>query len=457
MPLSVDAGADGEVVFQTVFHELGQRKLSVSIDDDALPTDNRRQRIVDVRDRLKMLVVEGSSEDDPSLRESTHLLEVLDPTAGQGSPDLTQFAPTVVDTVSFLAGRTDPADYDLVVLADVPRLDDQVAASLDAAVRAGTGLFIMLGAGANLDSYNLHLHAAGDGPMPLLLESVEGFAPGGDRYNGSTIVARDHPVFRDFTDPVYFELFQSLPIWRFVGSTVQANPPTDGSPTIPPQVLATVNDARQSPLLVASQYGAGKVICLTSAISRKPDRWNRLDTSVGGLSFLFLWPLAEWLTLPAHDERNVEVGNVLTTTLRERPTDLAIVPPESSGIGKVPIGDEPHPVPGDRYALPPYRRTDHAGFYEFEMLLGEDAGSQLRHTELFAVNPDAAEGELAYLSHESARERLGVDAIRTGLPAASESSLDSGMNELGPLLLLMTLVFVVGEATLARWISGRRS
>jgi hypothetical protein len=453
---SIEAGAEGEVVFETVFHELGQRRITASIDSDGLTTDDRRHRVVEVRDRLRLLVVEGSAEDDPSLRESTHLLEILDPTGGEGPPDLTQFAPTVVDTVTFLAGRADPADYDLVVLANVERLSDEVARSIDTAVRSGVGLFVMLGSDINLDSYNLHLHAAGEGPMPILLEREEGFATGGDRYHASSILERDHPVFRDFTEDVYFELFQGLPVWRFIAASVPPAPESEGAER-DFDVLATVNDARQHPLLVAGRHGAGKTLILTSAISRKPERWNRLDASIGGLSFLFLWPVAQWLTLPAQDDRNIEVGGVLTAALRERPTDLAVVPPEQSGTGKIPVGEEPRPVAGERYALPPFRRTDHVGYYEFEMLLGEDVGNPHRHTELFAVNADMAEGELAYLSHEAARERLGVDTIRTSLPTASESVLESGVDELGPTLLLATLLFVLGEAVLARWISGRSS
>ena len=59
--------------------------------------------------------------------------------------------------------------------------------------------------------------------------------------------------------------------------------------------------------------------------------------------------------------------------------------------GPDPLGEHifRDPVAGERYALPPFRRTDHVGYYEFEMLLGEDVGNPHRHTELFAVNADS--------------------------------------------------------------------
>ena len=73
------------------------------------------------------------------------------------------------------------------------------------------------------------------------------------------------------------------------------------------------------------------------------------------------------------------------------------------------------------------------------------------------MNPPQEEGELTYLSHETAKSRLGVPSILTELPAAATRSIDAGVDELGPLLLMLTLVFLIGEAGLARWVARRRA
>ncbi|MBK8978234.1 MAG: BatA domain-containing protein [Planctomycetes bacterium] len=485
----VDAGAEAQVDFETSFQELGDRRLQLATDGDDLPNDDQRFAVVRVRERIRVLVVENDAAAERELRESTHVVEILDPTGGEGPPDLTWFDPVVVDKIAFLSGRVQPADFDLVVLANLSALGGQdIADALTDAVRAGTGLFAMLGAGVDDTSYNVGLYRGGRGPMPMAVESDDGrgrgFAPGGDSNYGTRVERRDHPVFRDFNEDVWIELLESVPIYRYLGTDrttlaalrraddaaetepgtpPSAPPPGDASApadeTLAPrgEVLLSVRDASESPLLVASRYGAGKALFLLSPISRKPDRWNRLDTSFAGLTFMLLWPAAQWLTLPAIDERNVLAGSALSTTVRERPTNLSIVPPERAGVPQFAVGGEATPVPGDRFALPPDRRTGYAGFYVYEMTLGEERGSALERRELFAVNPDPAEGDLDYLSHARAAELLGVERIVADLPESADSAVDAGIDELGPLLLWATLAFLIGEAAMARFVSRRRT
>jgi hypothetical protein len=468
----VEAGAEADAEFEVVLRETGPHRLRASLDGDELPFDDERFLVVDVRDRLRVLVVEGSGEADPGLQDATHLVEVLDPTGGEGAPDLTQFAPTVVDTIALLSGRVRPQDHDLVILADVARLDRASSDALLEAVRGGTGLMVFFGRRADPDSYNEYLHRGGTGPMPMALTGAQGFAPESDRWFGSLVERRDHPLLRDFQEDVYVEILESVPVWRYVGAerppeadetTTASNDggddATDGPQRVLGEVVLSIRDAERSPLWVTSRFGAGKALFATTPISRAPERWNRFDAPVAGLSFLLLWPAAEWLTVPAIDAHNVAVGGALTSILGSRPTDIAVLVPEDAGAGKIPVGEEATPLLGGRYALPPFRRTEQAGFYEIEMMLDEASGGGAgeRHVEEFAVCPDATEGELLYLSHESARERLGVETILTALPSRATSAVDAGADELGPLFLWLTLFFLLGEAALARFVTRRRA
>lgn len=464
----VEAGAEADAEFEVVLRETGPHRLRASLDGDELPFDDERFLMVQVRDRLRVLVVEGSGESDPGLQDATHLVEVLDPTGGEGAPDLTQFAPTVVDTIALLSGRVRPQDHDLVILADVARLDRASSDALLEAVRGGTGLMVFFGRRADPDSYNEFLHRGGTGPMPMALTGAQGFAPESERWFGSLVERRDHPLLRDFQEDIYVEILESVPIWRYVGAE---RPPetdedegdspageADGPQRVLGEVVLSIRDAERSPLWVASRYGAGKALFATTPISRAPERWNRFDAPVAGLSFLMLWPAAEWLTVPAIDAHNVEVGGALTSILDSRPTDIAVLVPEDAGAGKIPVGEDATPLLGGRYALPPFRRTEQSGFYEVEMTLDEaGGGAGERHVEEFAVCPDTSEGELLYLSHESARERLGVETILTALPSRATSAVDAGADELGPLFLWLTLVFLLGEAALARFVTRRRA
>jgi Aerotolerance regulator N-terminal len=446
--VQVEAGGSAEVPFQVVFRETGPRRLRASIDGDGLAADNQRYLVVQVRERLQVLLVEGSTEPEEALQDSFWIRAILDPTKGQGPPEVTQFGTKVIDSISFLTGREELTRYDLIVLCNVERLTEQAATRLRAAVRGGTGLFLMLGNRSDLLSYNLHLHGAGgeDALMPMRLTRVDGYTPGGKNYFGSTITAPDHPVFADFRDKEYRVYLEVTPIYRLVVAD-------KSSLAKDAQVLCHVRDSQQSPLLVASSVGEGKVLTLTSHITNRPDHWNRLDYY--RIAFRLFFPAAHWLSHPVTDPFNVQVGSALTTNLRERPTDLAVVLPERAGGNKEPVGDEARALPGRLFALPPFANTAYAGFYSYEMNLrsGGD-GQQVRLP--FAATADPKEGELQYLSHAVVRERLGVNTIRTSLPQTANGISQSTVTELGPFLLYCVLFFVLGEAALARWISRRR-
>ena len=130
--------------------------------------------------------------------------------------------------------------------------------------------------------------------------------------------------------------------------------------------------------------------------------------------------------------------------------------PERDGAGRVPLGGEPRALQNGRFLLPPVRDTEHAGFYTVEMQLDRDNGKE-PFAAAFAVNVEPDEGDLRYVPHDEAKAALGLEQILTGLPAAAAAKADDGGNDLGPTLLLATLLFVLGEAALARYVSIRRN
>ena len=439
--IRLDAGAEGRVEFPVVLREVGLRRLRASIDGDALAADNERFLVVPVRDRVRVLIVEGGTETDPVLQESGWVRAVLDVTEGEGAPDVTPFATRVVDVVTFLSGRESPARYDLVLLANVERLNEAAARSLREAVQAGTGLLVMLGSNVDPDSWNLLLGGIdGDGLLPMRIGAPTGFRPGGEESYGSTLRRPDHPAFAELDR----EVFRMTPVYRFV-------PTIRGTVRESAEVLASLRDPDESPLLVASTLDAGRVLTLTSTVNRRPDKWNGFDWY--GIAIPFFWEMTYWLTTPV-DTANVETGATLVASVANRPSNVAVVLPERAGATKTPVADDAKPLPGRRFAIPPFRRTEYAGFYGVEMQL--DVEGALREDRLwFAVNPPAAEGMLRYLAHEQVRDRFGVTEVVRVLPSEG-SALESGLTDLGIPLLYLALAFLIVEAALARFVSRRR-
>ncbi|MFY9345541.1 MAG: BatA domain-containing protein, partial [Planctomycetota bacterium] len=295
------AGAEGEADFQVVFREGGRRRLRASLAGDALTADDERFVTVEVRDRIRILLVDGEAGGDP-LQAHRFLWQMLDPDATA----LPTFAVETVDIVSFLGGQCTPKNHDVTVLADVERLNDRATKSLLEALQAAKGVFVLLGERADGPSYNLHLH--GDGPLPFRLAGKAGGNFGTAKNRTATLVAPEHPLLREFGEQVWREVLQNVPIWRWHSVAAEALPQDA-------QVIARLNDAEQTPLLVARPFAEGRVVWLTSALASvyKPDRWNLLDDPQVALPLLF--GIVQWLALPAVDPFAVEVGAELACSL----------------------------------------------------------------------------------------------------------------------------------------------
>ncbi|MEZ5963501.1 MAG: BatA domain-containing protein [Planctomycetota bacterium] len=443
--IEVEAGGEKAAEFPVTFREVGLRTLKASIEADGLEADDARWLVVPARDRVRVLLVEGSDERDEALQEASHLRMTLDPTGGEGPPELTPFQIRTIDTLQFWSGNEPLEAYDLVALCNVESVPPEVAEKLKAAMQAGTSLLILLGSHVKPDAYNAQLYAGGSGPLPLQLGAARGFAPLSREAYNAELVEVDHPVLTDFSKELR-EVAQQIPVWRFVASEPD-------SLTKDARVLARLRDPQQSPLLVVSAFGQGKVAVLTTSLSRRPDRWNDLHYPL--ISFPLLHPLARWLTVPSTNPYNVDVGGVLTAPLEHKPRDVAYLTSERAGAMRVPIGDDPVPLPGGRYGLPPCRDTAYAGVYIADMQVERDGVLTPRQIP-FAVNVDPTEGVLEYVAPAVVREKLGVERVLRELPADGSAAIESGRSELGPSLLLMTLIFLVGEAALARFVSTRR-
>lgn len=444
---TLDPGGETQLEFVVTFREIGARRVRAYLEQDVIPADNDRFLVVQARDRLKVVLVEGSSETEPALQEATLVRRILDPTLGTGTPDLTLYQTSTLDALAFLSSPAKIGAPDLLVLCNVDRLNEAAAQVVRDRLQAGAGVWVMLGSHCDAESWNLHLYQDGKGPLPLRLSGPRGYPLGGEEYYGFSVPGQAHAIFTDLAQDVYKDMFRLTPIYKFVGTEARELPKDA-------EVLARVTDPERSVLAVANTYGSGKVLVFTSPVSLVPQRWNMLN------DLWFAFPLvrqaAQWLCVPAIDPNNVAVGAPLSIALAERPATVAIVLSERADAQKVLVSGEPQALPGGRFAMPPFRRTEYAGHYLADIEFGT-SGAVRRMQAPFAVNVDPDEGELVWLSAATTKEALGVTRVLRGLPEESKAVVASGSSELGPFLLYLVLFFVLGEATLARLVSQRRT
>jgi len=443
--VQVPAGAEGEADFQVTFRTSGKRRVRAALEQDALAADDERFLTVEVRDRIRVLLVDGRDSGDP-LKSYAYLWRaMLDPDENV----LPTFAVEVVDVVTLLGGQCAPKDYDVVVLADVDRLNARAATALVDALRAGRGVLCQFGPQCEPESFNIHLHAAGDGPMPFRLLSPLGGTPGSSIVRSPSILDEEHPLLTEFEEDVYREILQAIPLWRWQGVA-------PGSIAEDASVPVAVTDAERSPLFVTRAFGEGQAVFLTSPIGSEYDaeRWNRLDDPL--VAFPLLHGMVKWLALPASDPFAAQVGSSLSCSLDARPEDVEVTRPRRDGRSTAALAAAAQAMPGGRFALPTFSDTRFAGFYEYSLQLDRESGKE-QVSLPFAVNVDPVEGELRYPSHAEAKAALGVDRILDALPAIAEGDDGPDRSELGPTLLLLTLLLVLGEAALARFVASRRA
>jgi hypothetical protein len=453
----LEPGAEGEAEFGVTLRENGRRRLRVTLQQDGLEADDEWCTTIEVRDRVRVLVIDGAADDDPLKTYEYFYRGMLDPISLADTPpvtddlggELSMFEVTAADTLALLSGQKSPEDYDVTILADVDRLNERAASAIERALRAGKGLLVALGRHVDPASYDLQLSLAGDGPMPFRLGRRAGSPAGAGVERAPKIELPHHPALREFQEDVYREILQMIPIYQWF--TTPADSLRDDA-----QVVLRLTDPDQSPLLITTTYGEGKAAFLTSAPGSEYDgaRWNRLDTQF--IVYPLLHGLVEWLALPAQDPFNVTVGMDLTCSLPVRPTDVEVLLPERAGGRKQPFSEDARPLPGGRYAVPAFAATTMAGFYVYEAQLEREAGRE-PWNQPFAVHVDPDEGNLSYAAHSDVQQALAIDRVLTSMPSESQDAGDPGGNEFGPPLLLLTLLLVVGEAAMARYVSVRRS
>ena len=113
--------------------------------------------------------------------------------------------------------------------------------------------------------------------------------------------------------------------------------------------------------------------------------------------------------------------------------------------------------PAGRFTLPKFANTIFAGFYVYDMVSRPRVGQGAAAAVVRGQRRSRSEGDLQYPSRTEAKTALGIERILDALPAVAVEQDSNDRSELGPSLLLLTLLLVLGEATLARFVAARRS
>jgi hypothetical protein len=460
--MTLGPGAGESVRVPVKFETPGSQVVTAEVHSAGLVSDDNRQSAIDVTPPVRVLILSGD-ERPPGTKdagakhktmtfrsESDFLSLALAPFKAMGRPGPNVGDVTVMEATRWghpakggegrgAAGTNPPEDvelgqYQVVVLANVARLNDQQVRDLEQFVYGGGGLLIAPGNLARVDNYNAALYRGGTGIMPA--ELSEPTPADGSRATALLGLDLNHPVFlflKGRPDPV-----PSATIGRYFPAAARS-----------PDARVLASYVSGQPFLIestAGRTGRGRVMLVTTPLDAD---WNTLPLSNFYLPFVD--SVARYLAAGASGERNLAPGQPLVATFEQTMTSKATI--------QLPDGKK-HGVDvmrvGDRYEAR-FAATGAPGVYILRA--HREAGKKSEEVKLqYVVQAPREESDLTALTNsqwEDLSAQMGFEVIdpATGSVSAALAAARSG-KELWLSLIGVVVALGVGELVVERfWVS----
>jgi hypothetical protein len=389
--VALPALAPGEtavVPLTALFQEPGLHHVSLRLPPDDLPGDNQRWDVVDVRDNLYLLLVDGEPSAEPFQGETDFLGLALSLAIGESKAFQVE---VITDAEWATSAKTDP---DLVVLANVASLTVAQVEQLRKQVEAGAGLLVFPGDQVDPENYNRVLYQDGTGLLPAQFDVPQ------DEPVAGLLLEENSPSAVDALRQLSAAVLERIK----VNKRYQLRLAADEDPAV--RILARWNDAASSPALVEKTIGRGRVLLWTTAADKSWSDWPTEPSYV-----LAMRETAKAVARTNSGLHELTAGEVLRCP----------VSPErriQSPLLELPGGDEPRPLSLESDEAQPanagtadsseghgkflvWSETSKAGLYRLNW--HESPGGAA--SDVFAVNPDGRESELARIPVDELRKR----------------------------------------------------
>ena len=387
----------------------GPNRFQLSLESDNLEDDNSAFLAIDVPDKLKVLIIEGSPGTGRYLELATQL-------------ERSGYAEGLICTVSLasLVSAEQIEKNDVVVLADVGDLDEENIKILDEKVRNGAGLLVY--AGVNMDAFSA--------------EQIIGRLVTMDwEKRVSPEDGRDHQIrVSPQSDQLGLELrrLEAEILDCKVNGFHQVQTAADS------KILLELDNG--NPLLLIQEVERGKLAIFTTGADRE---WSSLPLNPAG-PILFHLLLQELST--GDRQKSLRIGESARVEIRSNRlgAEPKLIGP--SGEVSVPVRQEARE--SNKYIELLLSKTEIPGFHELQF--GDNTDF-----EVLAANLDAGESDLkpATIDElESVFENTGVKIL------GSESMVDNSENQthLGSFLALAALFAFIGQAAFSTELTRRK-
>jgi hypothetical protein len=437
---AIGSGQRVKVPLAATFQEPGLHHLSLKLPDDALNADNQRWNIVDVRERLRVAIVDGQPSAEPLAGEADFLALALSLGAEESTPLTVEI---LTDAELSSLGQDSP---DVVVLANVSSLTMPQAQRLRSLVEGGMGLMIFVGDQIDPDNYNQILQRDGIELMPAQLESIS------DQPVSGVLLESNSPSPLDAMRQLNASVLERIKTEKYY----QLRMPEENTPGV--RVLARWNDASSSPAVVEKVVGRGRVLLWTTTANKSWTEWPTQPSYV-----LAMRECAKNIVRPAgaHD---LTAGEVIRRSIAEdaqvrsptieipgatEPKSMTIEAHRTATSQEKPAAAANENRSSEKALT--FSDTRQPGLYRLNWQNDSGPGS-----DLFAVNPDARESDLTPITVEALRGLWGnlQPEIITGLQTTSD--LSTRGQEIWRPLAMCLMVLMAVEACFATWTGRQR-
>jgi hypothetical protein len=493
------------------FHEKGPHRVIARLKSDALQLDNERALVVDVREAVDVLLVDGEPKTEKWESETDFLQLALDPYGAAG------VGKHILRTEVVMEGALPVANlrkYEVVVLANVVSLPDEHIAALEQYAKDGGAVIFTMGGLIDRDHYNDKLWRRGTGMFPCQLGEIRGTAlseRSGDRDPNASewvfaLTNPEHPALGVFAEEEMRPHLKYPSFYRYIEAKDLTAVPDKGPAGLASVPLRFVprpksegekddpNALRDaSAAIVEKNYGRGRVLAFMSTVDAA---WTNMP--VYDINLVFWRQIALELARTSRPRRNLMIGeryervigtNEYAPTVEVTAPDgaketfrpeaiegreqfrISYPPSPDQRVGSgsdnptapAPPPPATPPAPGAKDGAAPRHDdngADKPGVYEVRMTGG--AGDSVPPPpDYFAVRLEPSEGDVAKLDVEDWREQLPSLDVKKALPDSVGEAFQGTVagnqgDELWPYAVAAVITLLALESLLAALFGRRR-
>ena len=420
----LDPGQTRSLSFYAPFTSAGDVSLTAKLSgqDDGLKIDNVRQAVVNVQPAIQVLCVDNVPEiNEDTKYEGSFFLSRVFRLKG-GSNERIQMTRSYWQDMP----RSGLSDFDVIIMANVPEVDLDLAKRLKRFVEGGGGLMFFLGEDVDTESYNKRLAGEAVDLLPAkLLESVR--IPEQSKPWGISASRSMHPLAT---------LVQRLP--EEVTATAKVAKVVKAQPSAEAETILDIPEL-DAPLLIRRDVGLGSVLLFTTTADRA---WSNLPVHP---IYVMLMRQAVTNITSRPDSRTLLTGQtkVIPVPGRKIGQTIEISGPDDSVV-KVQVSQtDGEPV----IAFAP----DRAGLYEIPATDNVPAVT-------LAANVDPRESNVRVIDPGAIRSSLQSTQVKV-VEGASDfaAMITEGRQgrEIGALLLYLGIIVFILQSLLAKHYSER--